>query len=291
MVRSFYSFLLIGALMTGTSAVSADDSSEVDEFNHPWINNDFIVWAGGYTPRKTVKLAAEAEGSIDNGDPVEIDFSDSLKAKDKESVANLGFYWRFGKKWWFSTEYYRTETEDSASIDEDLEWNGYTFLAGSSVAGGFSSDIYRITLGRDFLDRPNMDFSLGLGIHWIELGAFLAGNATVTDGEGSGQESAFRRENVSASAPLPNLSAWYLYAFSPKWLLEARLDWLSASFKEYSGRIINANIGVHYQVSNHFGVGLSYKHFGIDVDVDDESWYGSANVRHQGPFINLTGTW
>jgi len=61
---------------------------------------------------------------------------------------------------------------------------------------------------------------------------------------------------VQASAPLPNIGGWYRYAFSPKWHLSARLDWLSAS-----------------------------------VDVEKQYWRGAVDLTYQGPFISLTGNW
>lgn len=280
-------------MLLGTSVSShSDDELEEESIGHPWITNSFIVWAGGYSPRKSIELSAQIGGTVGPEDVVTIDFNDTLKAKDQESVANLGFYWRFGSKWWFSTEYYRTSLEGKATLDRDIEWNGTVYQAGSSISSGFKNSIYRITLGRDFLDRPNMDFSVGLGIHWIEMGAFLEGNGQLLgDGDMTSDPLSFRRESVSVSAPLPNLTAWYLYAITPKWLFEARADWMAASFKQYSGSIVNANVGIHYSITRHLGVGLSYKNFGINVDIDDDDWHGAAKVRHRGPFVNITGTW
>ena len=101
----------------------------------------------------------------------------------------------------------------------------------------------------------------------------------------------FRQERASISQPLPNFGAWYMHAFSEKWAGTIRVDWLSASIDKYDGHIINSAINVGYAVTDHFGIGLAYNFFEINLKVDDTDWKGRIVSRFDGPYLSLTGYW
>ena len=90
---------------------------------------------------------------------------------------------------------------------------------------------------------------------------------------------------------MPNIGAWYFYSWSPKWAFISRVDWLSASFEEYSGSLWNASVGVDWALFKHLGVRATWNYFKFDVDVDKGDWNGSAEISQNGPFIALTAHW
>lgn len=250
---------------------------------HPWLSDKFLLHVGGFLPRKSIELAAR--GSID-GDLIPIDFDKTFQGGDKENVAAISFHWRFGQKWWLSTEHYRTRFSESAQLEKEIEWNGVIFPVGAYAKAGVSNNIYRLVVGREVFRNHNSDLGLSVGVHWMDLGAFIEGEIRIGDGV-----TGVQRESVSASAPLPNVGLTYQYSLSRKWLVGAQLDWFSASFDEYSGSIKNYNVGINYQINDHFGLGLSYKRFQVDVDVDKSGWYGAVKLAHKGPFISVTSNW
>ena len=120
----------------------------------------------------------------------------------------------------------------------------------------------------------------------MEIDVFAQGEFFLND-----ESTGFRRESVSAAAPLPNIGAWYLYSPSPRWAIISRLDWFSASIVEYSGGLTNAGIGVDFQVLEHLGIGLNYQYFELDVDVKKSSWRGAAEVTFDGLFAYMSLNW
>jgi hypothetical protein len=46
-----------------------------------------------------------------------------------------------------------------------------------------------------------------------------------------------------------------------------------------------------YAMSRHFGVGLSYNFFELDLTINDESWRGSTKNRFHGFSVFLVGYW
>jgi hypothetical protein len=102
---------------------------------------------------------------------------------------------------------------------------------------------------------------------------------------------AFRKESVSAAAPLPNTGLWYMYSISPKWAFKSRFVWMSASVGDYSGQLINASLGLNYQMLEHAGVGLSYNLFDVDVGIKKSDWRGSAETRYEGLYAYVSFYW
>jgi len=253
------------------------------EPRHPLLESDFYASLGAFLFDKNVKLGLD--GSL-GFDLEEINFGDQWKLDSSQATGSAVMRWRFGEKWSVSGQYYESNDSARAVLDEDIEWGDYTFKAGISAGAGIGLTVARLFFGRTFHEGVNHEFGAGIGAHWLEIEGYIYGEAYIND-----ESIGFRRESVSAGAPLPNIGAWYMHAFSPQWLLSARLDWLDASIDEYSGRLVNTSLGIHYQPFDHFGFSLAYQLFDLDVEVEESDWKGSADLRYTGPFLSITASW
>jgi hypothetical protein len=252
-----------------------------DEPIHPLMKDRFNASLGAFLADKELKISLNGQDANDL-----IDFGERWGFDSTENSFAGEFRWRFGEKWSVSGQYFSSKDEGTAVLEEDVAWGDYVFREGTFAGAGFDMTVARLFAGRRFSTGPRHEFGLGLGAHWIELGAFIEGEVRVNDAS-----TGVRRESVSTGAPLPNLGAWYYYAFSPKWLARARLDYLDVSFEEYSGGLTNVSVGIEYQMLEHLGVSMSYQYFGLDVDVTATTWKGEVDVRLQGPFLSLTANW
>jgi len=267
-------------MFLAAATVSAPNAGGPDSY-HPFLTSKFRLGIGVFTPLKRFNI------QVDGSDPGnEIDFNEALDHKESESTPALSFSWRYSKNWLLAGEYWSVGSRNSAVLPEDIEWEDYKLLAGSFVESEVDTSIVRVFFGRSFLqDSPEQEFGLGAGLHWLEINAFIEGDFD------DGTSIEFKRENVSAEFPLPNIGAWYMYSWSPKWMASASLDWLSVSIGAYSGGLLNGQIGVNYQISEIFGLGLSYSIFDTDIDVDKTDWHGAIETSQQGPLLLLTATW
>jgi hypothetical protein len=216
-----------------------------------------------------------------------INFQSDLQDTRSDEIFSLNFGWRFGEKWQLGGQYFSSKGSREAVLEEDVEWGGLVFGEGTSISAGQEFTLTRIFFARNFATKEHHEFGVGAGFHWLELGAFISGNI-IDDSGGAGP---FRTESVSASAPLPNLGAWYVYSISPDWAFKGRFDWLSVSIGDYSGRLINASLGVNYQVFRNAGVGLSYNLFDLDVGVKTSGWHGQWDTTYQGLYAYVSLFW
>ena len=262
---------------------AASFAQTADDY-HPFLSDRFNLGVGVYFPRKSLKIR------VDGSHPEEeIDLDEALGLDDDEVVGSLTFRWRFGKqkKWSMWGQYWSLSDSDGAVLTEDIEWEDVVFKEGTYAAAGVDQEIARLFFGRKFFtDQPNHEFGLGLGVHWMSLDTFIEGQI-LTDED----DLEFRRENVSASFPLPNIGAWYGYSWNPNWIIQARIDWLSANVGDYDGGLWNGQVGIHWQTFKNIGFGLYYNGFVLNVDVDKENWRGKAESKQHGPWLAITASW
>jgi hypothetical protein len=270
------SFILVAA----TKPLFAEGQGGV----HPYLTDTFSVDLGVYFPERQLRIRVDGP----TGGPGDlIDFQSELKNTRSDEIFSLNIAWHFGEKWQLGGQYFNSKGSRESVLENDVEWGGFVIGAGSSISAGQEFTLNRIFFGRDFSIKKRHEFGIGAGLHWLELGAYISGNII----DGSGGVGPFRTESVSASAPLPNIGAWYVYSISPKWAFKSRLDWLSASVGDYDGRLINASLGVNYQVFKNAGIGASYNVFDLNVGVKKSDWYGQWDMTYRGPYAHLSFFW
>jgi len=205
---------LFGILIFAVVPASAS-AQETGDY-HPFLSSKFEIGVGVFVPKKSFEI--RVDGSHPEGI---IDFEESLKVDNSESTPSVDFHWRFGEKWSFWGQYWKVNSEGGSILTEDAEWEDLVFKEGSFANAGVDLTVARMFIGRTMMSGPRYEFGLGAGLHWMEFGAFLEGEIILEDGE-----TGFQRGNVDASFPLPNVGAWYMYSWSPKWVASARVDWL-----------------------------------------------------------------
>jgi hypothetical protein len=277
----FISAILLTSLSAGVASAQDSDSSRK---YHPFLTGNFQIGLGVYGPSKTTKLGADAGSG-----------GESLVGENDQSTGMLNFRWRFTKNWHFQTTYWNTESTSRQTLAKDWESpfppkDPPTFKAGSFIGMGVDTTIARLFWGRSFSRKLNHDWGVGVGLHWLEIDAFVEGHVDVTGGS-SGGGTEFRHESTSASVPLPNLGIWYLYSWSPNWVLTSRLDWLEITIDEYSGSMYDVSVGINYHMSDHFGLGFALNGFLLDVELDSPEWKGKLENEQFGPRLAVTWNW
>jgi len=258
---------------------------------HPYLSNKFFTSVGLFLPDQNMRLnlGTSLEITIPDAEPTpneQIDFDETFSFSDSDEVFSAEIGWRFGKKWQLRGQYFRVDNNSTASLEEDIEWGDVVFNEGTFVSAGTDFQITRLFFGRTFKSTDRSELGIGIGVHALDISAYINGNATI-----DGIDVGFRQERASIVQPLPNFGAWYMHAFSEKWAATLRVDWLSASVGDYDGYIVNSALNVGYAVTDHFGIGVAYNFFELNLKVDDSDWSGRILSRFDGPYIALTGYW
>lgn len=247
----------------------------------------FFLSVGLFAPDRKVRLGldASADVTIPQPDPY-VDFSETFDFRSRDETFSAEFGWNLGKRWQFRGQYFRIDADQGVALAEDVEWGDYVFNEGTFVEAGSDIQITRLFFGRKFWEGETFEAGLGLGGHLLDLSGYISGQASVDD-----EVVGFVQERASVSQPLPNIGGWFRRVYAERWLLRARLDWLAADIDKYDGHIINASLGLVYTMNDHFGIGLAYNLFEIDLGIDDADWQGRVRSRFQGPYLALTAYW
>jgi len=199
---------------------------------------------------------------------------------------SLNFRWRFGKKWSLWGHYWATSNSGEAILKKNIAWEDVVFKAGTYAAAGIDLDVARVFFGREFDLGPEHELGVGVGLHYLSLGTLIEGE--IITGKSSTR---FYRAKATADFPLPNIGGWYMYSWSPRWMFQTRVDWLSASIGAYSGSMWDVQAGFNYQAFKNIGLGLYYKGFLLDVEIEKRSWRGGVDLKQNGPLLTFTATW
>lgn len=250
---------------------------------HPSMTSKFRADLGVYGPKRGFTI--QVDGNLDEQNlPYEL--SRGIGHDDRDPLLNAEFGWRFKDKWALSAQYFSASGTGQSVLEDTVEWKDIEYPIGATVRVGADFAVARIFVSRHFLQQENHALGIGLGVHWLNVGVQIEGQAFLAD-----LTSEFRRESVAVTAPLPNIGAWYRYSTSRNWMLSARADWLDVTIGEVGGGLLNLRVGADYSFSDHFGMSLNYQFLRINVDVEKRFWRGQLIIDYRGPAITFNAYW
>jgi hypothetical protein len=277
-------FWLFSAVLLSTSSTLLAQDYDY----HPALSDNFSAILGAMRSSNSFKVEADSQRP-DQGLPGdEIDFEDSLGISHHSTLFNGQIRWKFGKarKWSLFGQYFSNSAKGETVLTEDIEWDGVLFREGSFVGSGVKLAVTRVFIGRSFIKNAQHDFGVGAGLHNLDMEAYIEGEILADD-----DTTEFQRVEVGDNQPLPNIGAWYNFSPAKRWLLHARVDWISANIGDYDGTLWNTSVGVNYQAWRHVGFDLSWQYFNLNLKVDKSDWKGEADMTHSGPVLAITGNW
>ena len=245
------------------------------------LTDKFVFSGGLFLPTKEVKISINGK-SIDN----DIDLGKAFNIKRYQSTYNLGFNWRFSRKWKLSADYFRMKNVKVAELKEPIEWEDYIF--DGEVEVGIDIGVLRTMVSRIISQGDKHELGVGIGFHVMPISIYIEGDATLI-GPDDEVTKDFERQSLSVTAPLPDIGLYYNWAPTSKWFFSADVDFLYIAIGDYKGWLWNFSRGVKYQIVDFFGVGVNYKYYSVDLEVDqgDEvgDWQGSLRVSYSGPMF------
>jgi len=275
-MKNNLTYLLLLFVLIGQFSYSQEEVKK-----HPLLSDKFVFIGGVFFPDKSLKFSVNGKFIGD-----EIDLGKSFDIKNYQSTMDFGFQWRFANKWKLVADFYNINTVLKATLDDPIRWEDYEFDA--EVEFGVQIGVLRSIVGRTLSQGLKHEFGVGIGFHVVLMDLYLEGEASLI-GDNSDFKTVFHKVSTTAKAPLPNIGLWYYWTPTSRWALTADIDWLYIAFGNYKGGLWDVTGGVQFQVVEFFGVGVNYKYFAIDLEVDQGGnigdWKGGAKITHNGPMV------
>jgi hypothetical protein len=274
-----HTILLSSLLISSPGLALAQEPANV----HPYLTEKFFTDLGVFFPDRRIKMSAQGSTSEINE---LVDFNEEFGLNESDETFAVDLGWRFAEKWVLLGQYFDSSGSSRWTLDKDIEWQDVVFQEGSNAVAGFDFSVTRVFLGRELDTSVRHEIGLGVGFHWLKIGAFIDGTIIV-----GGGGTVSHRESENSEQPLPNIGAWYKYSITPQWVVRGRIDWLDADVGRYDGEMINFSFGINYQIAKHFGLGLNYNDFELDIIVDQTDWRGRIFTAYQGLYLYMSAYW
>jgi hypothetical protein len=273
----------------GLSAARASDvvaTSDATPANAP-LTDRFVVSLGTFIVSTNVK--AELNGATTRNP--EVDFNQSLGTGGDFTRGRADLLWRITPKHHVRLLYFHNSSTHTRDIDQDIAWDDYTFLANGSVSTNVKFNAYELAYEYALMVRPTYEINASIGVHYLDFGLKLAGDATFTDNQGIVHPAAFETKTSNLPAPLPVIGVRGAWAATSHIYLQAQAQVFKFKYEGYDGHWWDLRTDATWMFTRHFGVGLGYNLFRVNVGVTREAFNGNLNLGYQGLQAFATGSW
>jgi len=243
----------------------------------------------------TFVVASNLNGSLRgtaNTNNQNVDFDKEFGTDADQTRWRVDVSWRITQRQHLRFMYFDNDIQRTRTIDQNLEWGDYTFLAGAQVTAEQKFRVYELSYEYAFLRRDNYEIVASAGIHFEDLILKLSGNASLTVDTPAGpveQPATFTTKQSSVPAPLPVLGVRGDWAVSDHVYLDASAQVFKLSYQGIDGNWSDLRAGATWMFNQHFGVGVGYDRFATHIDVNKGSFNGRLNVGYQGALIYVKG--
>ena len=226
-----------------------------------------------------------------------IDVEDILGVPDSKTVAWGGISWQFARRHSIEFEGFALNRSNSVSDTFDPPFQiGDTFLEDGTITTTYDTAVYRLTYGFSAIrsERSNLQLKAGLHIASMEAGLSISGavcNPDTVPAEPPGcPQAGTGRETEDVTAPLPHFGVSWAYALSPKWAFNVAGMGFAVEINDIDGSIYEFNADFAWRPLRHFGVGLGYRYFTVNIESGGSDLKGEFEFDYHGPAIYIDAT-
>jgi hypothetical protein len=274
-------------LLLAFSGVSAAQSN--DPVSPIW-DSTVQLRVGVFFPDLDSSIRIDSDlGRIGDG----LDFERDLGMPGSKSTLYGGASWRFARKHVLEWEFFDLGRNGLTTVEKSWDIGDTTILANGQISSAFNVRINRLTYRYRFFENSKTNMNFMAGLHGMRVNANLAlSGSLIVDGE-----PVFvlpNEPNVEVEKtklPLPHFGLGINYALTDRLMGHAMVKGFALEIGDTYGRLIEANVGVQYQLGNNFGIGGGIKWFRLDV-VEDETERVDVSMDFDffGPAVFLTYT-
>jgi len=264
--------LLVGPALAGVVQTASAESPQ-DRF---WAQLEYFLPA----IESTARLDAPESGIVGGT----LSMEDDLGLRDRKGTPYLLLGTRLSERWRLEFEFYTLRRTGNRTLARDARWGDRTFPVSSRLDTEFESTVFRLVAGWSFLRSPTAEAGLSLGLHTTGFEVALDGQTAVSS---SAVRTTDRRDQL---VPLPTIGFYGSWVLSPTWVLRARLDGLSLSYKEFDGLLTNARAGVDWRFARHWSLGIGYRFVHYSLELSRPRFDGVLKYRFHGPSVHLSAT-
>ncbi len=258
---------LLGVLATSGARAQEGLVSPLEDY--------FRLTAGLLSASSETELRLDA----DNGTPgTVVSAEDDLGLRDQSEMGDVELELRIRERHRLRFNYFRLDRSASQTIDRQIQFGDDVFDAGDLVDSRLDWREFSVTYGYTFLRHARYEIYGSFGVHLAEVRA-----VGEVDADDIGEE-----ENQTF--PIPAIGAGTLVRISDHFHCEARVDYLSVSYEDIDGTLLDLRGSVVYRFNRNLALGAAYvltKREATSEDIGDSGFF---DLHNDGPELFLRVT-
>jgi hypothetical protein len=262
-VAIFFLILVLGSWTLVLRARAESDKAQ----EKPWERFSLNLGGGITFLKSDVRIGSESTGiSVNVEDALGLD-TDMVVLR-AEGILRLGE----SRRHRLDFGYFDLSRSGTKTTGRDITIGNTLYPTGTTVDTEFDLKLFKGAYSYSLVQDDRIDFGLGAGLYVAPID-FRVSNSV------SGA-----REESSSTSPLPFLELHIDYGLTPKLFLKQKLDLFYAEYKDFKGRLVDASIGLEYNIWKHFGLGLAFNIFSLHVEDkgDATNLKGSIDLAFSG---------
>ena len=219
----------------------------------------------------------------------EIDFDKTFGDGSDQTRIRADLLWRINPNHHLRFLYFDDSTTRKRVIDADLAWGDNVFTAGGEVKLKTSLKIAELAYEYAFIRQPTFELNGSFGVHYMDVGIKLSGDAIVTDSNGNSTMVSGSSKRGDVSAPLPVIGLRAGWVVAPNVYLDAQGQYFKANVSGYDGSVWDLRAGATWMFTPNFGLGVGYNRFKLSLETEKEKFDGRLKVGYSGIQVFMTG--
>jgi hypothetical protein len=282
-LKSLAAVVFVVGPLLATAVAQADSPAE------DLLKDRFNVDVG------TFVVASDLNGSLRgtaNTNNENLDFNKQFGTNADQTRWRADVLWRITPRQHLRFMFFDNDIKRTRTIDQNIEWGDYTFVAGGQVTAEQKFSVYELSYEFAFLRADNYEVVASGGIHYDDLTLTLSGNASLTVDTPTGpvqQATTFTTKQSSVPVPLPVLGVRGDWAVSDHVYLDGSVQVFKLSYQGIDGNWSDLRAGAAWMFNHHFGIGIGYDRFATHIDLNKGSFNGRLNVGYSGVLIYARG--
>jgi len=233
----------------------------------PWERFSFNLGGGVVFMKSDVRIGSESTGiSVNVEDALGLD-TDMVVFRG-EGIFRLGD----SRRHRLDFGYFDLSRSGTKTLGRDITIGNTKYPIGTTVETEFDLKLFKGAYSYSLLQDDRIDFGLGIGLYVAPVDFRIS-----TSVGGALEES-------SSTSPLPFLQGRIDYALTPKLFIKQSIELFYMEYNDFKGRLLDARIGLEYNIWKHFGLGLSFDIFSLHVEDkgDATNLKGSIDLGFSG---------
>jgi hypothetical protein len=247
-------YVIVFALAILSPSVVAAEEGEKAK---PWER--FSLNVGGFVANLNSDFRI---GSQSLGVGLDVNPEDALGLDSSLFVFRADALWRFtsNRRHRFELSYYDLRRASTKTLEADIQINDKIFSTGTTVDTLFDLQVIRAGYSYSLIQDDRIDLGISAGLYVMPIRIKIS---STTSGE-IGDE--------GITAPLPVAGLHFDFAITPKFFLKQSIDVFYFQYQNFQGGLLDTRVGVEYNIWKHFGVGVAYEYFRLQVKAEGQDY-------------------